>query len=235
MLKKVSSFFDENYHTPDWLKLKISRRNALKSAAGATIIAAAPLRVFADNASQVITATASDPWMTLNAVLDHLLPVSTTGPSAKDIQALNYLYNIVHQQPTNEDEKAFIFKGVGWLNGYSNSQLNKAFVTLTFEEKESILRSISQSQAGENWINTLLNYIFEAMLSPPSYGGNPNGVGWKWLEHQAGFPLPKKGERYYEIPSQTRINVADISSSTASNASLNKANVLGQGKTNHDV
>jgi hypothetical protein len=38
------------------------------------------------------------------------------------------------------------------------------------------------------------------MLSPPSYGGNPNGIGWQWLEHKAGFPLPEKGQRYFELP-----------------------------------
>ena len=43
------------------------------------------------------------------------------------------------------------------------------------------------------------------MLTPPSYGGNPNGIGWQWLEHQAGFPLPPAGKRYYELPGQQAI------------------------------
>jgi gluconate 2-dehydrogenase gamma chain len=38
------------------------------------------------------------------------------------------------------------------------------------------------------------------MLTPPAYGGNPDGVGWQWLEHQGGFPLPKVGQRYFELP-----------------------------------
>jgi len=68
-----------------------------------------------------------------------------------------------------------------------------------------ILRGISQSEAGENWLSTLLSYVFEAMLAPPIYGGNPNGIGEKWLNHQAGFPLPQVGTRYYELPGAYRL------------------------------
>jgi gluconate 2-dehydrogenase gamma chain len=45
------------------------------------------------------------------------------------------------------------------------------------------------------------------MLSPASYGGNPDGIGWQWLEHQAGFPLPEKGQRYFELPTRARIDL----------------------------
>jgi gluconate 2-dehydrogenase gamma chain len=42
------------------------------------------------------------------------------------------------------------------------------------------------------------------MLAPPAYGGNPDGIGWQWLEHQGGFPLPKVGQRYFELPPRGR-------------------------------
>jgi hypothetical protein len=160
----------------------------------------------------------TDPWLTLDAVMAHMLPESPTGPSAKEIQAIQYLYNVVFQQPTEEAEIEFIYKGVGWLNGFSKSQLQKNFVALTFDEKETILRAISKSTAGENWLSNLVGYIFEAMLSPPSYGGNPGGIGWQWLEHQAGFPLPPAGKRYYELPGQqaiTKNNKAALSNVTS--------------------
>ena len=204
----IRSFFDVNYQTPLWFKEKISRRALLKSAAGASAIAALPMKSWSlAPAAELEQALKTDPWLTLNAVLDHLLPASDSGPGARDIQALNYLYNVVTLQPTEQDEIDFIFKGVGWLNDFSQSQAGKAFVALELKEKESLLRAISKSRAGENWLNTLLNYIFEAMLSPPVYGGNPEGVGWKWLEHKPGFPLPDKGKRYYELPGQKGIAV----------------------------
>ena len=225
-LSQITSFFDESFSTPIWLQKKVSRRSALKSAAGATMIAATPLSAWSAMANEQLTKVLqTDPWLTLNAVLAHLLPESPTGPSAKEIQATQYLYNVVYQQPTDNAEIEFIYKGVGWLNGFSQSQLKKNFVMLTLQEKETILRAISKSRAGENWLSNLVGYIFEAMLSPPSYGGNPDGIGWQWLEHQAGFPLPPMGKRYYELPGQQAI-FSSNTKSTSKTAPVNKATTV---------
>jgi hypothetical protein len=214
----ISSFFDSSYKTPKWLSQslnnKLSRRSALKSAAGALAIASMPVMLNANtltkNANQLHQLLATDPWRTLNAVLNHLLPQSPTGPSAKEINATQYLYNVVFEQPTDQVEIDFIYRGVGWLNGYTQSQLQQNFVLLSDQNKEKMLRSISRSEAGDNWINNLINYLYEAMLSPPIYGGNPNGIGWQWLEHHGGYPLPKMGNRYYELPGQQKIDIVNI-------------------------
>ena len=207
----LKSFFDKGYKTPLWFKEKglskkalvqqISRRNLLKSAAGATGVMALPaFSLDSQTQTSLAKLNKTDPWLTLDATLAHLLPASPTGPSAADIHALAYLYQVMAVQPTSTEEKEFIVKGVGWLNSFAKSEYSKMFVQLSFDEKELLLRGISRSSAGENWLNTLLNYIFEAMLTPPAYGGNPEGIGWQWLEHQAGFPLPDKGQRYFELP-----------------------------------
>lgn len=206
----MDSFFSKDYQTPKWLERKLSRRNLLKSAAGAGAVAAMPLSL-AVTANDLATITKNDPWLTMDEVLEHLLPSSGSGPGAKEIRALAYVYGLVEEQPIEQEEKEFILKGVGWLNGYSQSQRQQNFVELAFDDKEKMLRAIANSQAGENWLNTLINYIYEAMLSPPEYGGNPNGIGWQWLEHQAGFPLPSKGKRYYELDTYHRISAKNVS------------------------
>ncbi len=179
----LTSFFDKNYQTPAFYKEKqLSRRNLLKSAAGIGAIAAIPS--FSLSAKQQVSLsqlTQTDPWLTLNETLNQLLPKSDTGPSAHDINALAYLHQVMTVQPTEQDEKEFIIKGVGWLNGYAKSEKDKHFTALTFAEKEQLLKGISKSRAGSNWLNTLLGYILQAMLAPPAYGGNPQGVGWQWL------------------------------------------------------
>lgn len=206
-LLSIKSFFDQNYQTPAFFKEKqLSRRVLLKSAAGIGAISAIPsFSLSAKQQESLAQLTKTDPWLTLDATLNQLLPESATGPSAADINATAYLYQIMTVQPTDPDEKDFILKGVGWLNGYANSEKNKNFATLTFDEKEQLLQGISQSKAGSNWLNTLLSYIFQAMLAPPSYGGNTKGVGWQWLEHKGGFPLPEKGQRYFELPPRANI------------------------------
>ena len=212
----LNSFFDTYYQAP-----KSSRRHFLKSAAGASTIVALPALSLTEKDKKSLAELAkTDPWLTLEATLLHLLPESQTGsssgPSAKDINALAYLHQVITVQPTAQDEKDFIIKGVGWLNGFAQSEHGKPFGQLSFNEKESTLRGISNSSAGENWLTTLLAYLFEAMLAPPAYGGNTNGLGWQWLDHQAGFPLPKVGQRYFELPPRGRakneIAIQDISS-----------------------
>ena len=214
----VTSFFDKSYQTPEFIKDKQrqakqqDRRHFLKSAAGmgalaslSTFSVSAKVQDSLNESLKILVKT--EPWLTLDATLNHLLPSSATGPSASEIRATAYLHQVMTVQPTEQDEKDFIVKGVGWLNGYANSQKAMDFAQLDFADKEQLLRGISQSRAGQNWLNTLLGYIFEAMLSPESYGGNPHGIGWQWLEHQAGFPLPKKGQRYFELPTRSRVDM----------------------------
>jgi gluconate 2-dehydrogenase gamma chain len=58
------------------------------------------------------------------------------------------------------------------------------------------LHQIVDSSAGENWLSLLLYYLFESLTLDPVYGGNPDGIGWHWLEHQPGFPRPTKETSY---------------------------------------
>ena len=202
----MSSFFDKTYQTPTWLDKKLSRRKLLKSAAGATAIVSATSMAIMPSSKdkdKYQAALRKLEWQTLNAVFDHVLPKSPSGPSAQDIQATFYLYQLVHEQPTAQDEIDFIYRGIGWLNSYTQNKHQANFIDLSLDKKEQMLREISRSQAGENWINMMIINLYEAMLSPPSYGGNPRGIGWKWLEHQAGFPLPKEGKRYFELPTRS--------------------------------
>ncbi|MFB1000290.1 MAG: gluconate 2-dehydrogenase subunit 3 family protein, partial [Colwellia sp.] len=123
-INKISSFFDKNYQTPSWLSHKLSRRKLLKSAAGATVITVLPVLAFSQKEKDKLSeAFTTDPWLTLNAVLEHLLPESNSGPSAKELHVAIYLYNVVYQQPTEINEIEFIYKGVGWLNGFTDNQL----------------------------------------------------------------------------------------------------------------
>ncbi|WP_246047109.1 gluconate 2-dehydrogenase subunit 3 family protein [Colwellia ponticola] len=229
---KCSSFFDKNYQTPEFINKQKkqnqqnqqNRRRFLKSAAGMGVLTTLPafgldVGVSVDRQTSLNellhSLVKTDPWLTLDATLNHLLPHSATGPSARDIQATYYLYQVMTVQPTDQYEKEFILKGVGWLNGYANSEKSANFAQLSIADKEQLLQGISRSSAGQNWLNTLLGYIFQAMLAPASYGGNPNGIGWQWLAHQPGFPLPEKGQRYFELPSRARISFLNQVHSTS--------------------
>lgn len=133
---------------------------------------------------------------TLTQLQNHLFPADATSPGAKDINALPYLLSALQQPAVQADEKEFIRKGVEWLDDLSKTTFNKKFIALNTDKREQIVKTTANSDAGENWLSTILLYIFEALLADPVYGGNPDGIGWKWLQHQPGFPRPPANKVY---------------------------------------
>lgn len=171
----------------------LSRRRFLVQAAGGSIALLFGL-------PQTAKAAAFDPWPTLAAVLEQLLPSEPDSPGASEIRALDYLRFVVGDAKVDGEERAFILEGNRWLDELARQQHGAPFPDLAPDQKEQLLRRIAQSAAGENWLSTLLTYLFEALLTAPAYGGNPDGIGWRWLEYVPGFPLPGPGTRYMELP-----------------------------------
>lgn len=137
-----------------------------------------------------------EPWRTLSVVHDHLFPTSSDAPGAKEINATAYLQGVLAEPDMDPDNREFIRNGVGWLNDIAHKRQQAAFIDLNEGQREDVLRQIEKTGAGERWISLLLLYIFEALLSDPVYGGNPGEVGWRWLEHQPGFPRPPANQKY---------------------------------------
>lgn len=136
----------------------------------------------------------------ISSVQMHLFPDDGNGPSAKDINALAYLeWAMTDPQNIDDGDPEFIQKGVGWLDGLSQDTKGEQFIKLEQNQQEQILKQIAQSRAGENWLSTLMYYITEALMLDPVYGGNTDGIGWQWLEHQAGFPRPVAGKTYRDF------------------------------------
>jgi len=140
-----------------------------------------------------------EPWQSLAVVQQHLFPQDGNGPGAQDIRATSYLKSVLDAADMDAEERDFMLNGVDWLNGVAQQLSGKAFKRLDATQAEQVLQRIASSEAGENWLATLLLYIFEALLSSPVYGGNPDGTGWRWLEHQPGFPLPPKDKAYFAL------------------------------------
>lgn len=178
------------------LQEKLSRRRFLGSMLKAGAIASVTPSVAVSSAK---FQTNKEPWTTILIVHDHLFPDDGNGPSARDINSIAYLQKVLSLDDADEEERKFIKQGVGWLNEIARESHGDVFFQLHHKQREKLLTEIASSEAGENWLSLLLFYIFEALLVDPVYGGNPGGVGWRWLEHQPGFPRPPVGKRYYEL------------------------------------
>ena len=162
--------------------------------------AAFPLSVLAKRRAVAVTGGAlSEPWRTLEAVMEQLLPAEPDSPGARDIGAVAYLRSMLQARDVPEDDRRFIFDGVGWLDDLAKNEHAADFIALNPGQREDILRTIAQSRAGERWLSTLLTWVLEALLSDPVYGGNPNSIGWKWLQHPAGYPTPPPEKMYFKL------------------------------------
>jgi len=162
--------------------------------------AAALAQLRSSNAKQPLANWQSEAtWQTLAQVQEILFPAGEDIPGAGDIGANIYLHNAIENPNADGEDKDFIFRGVGWLDGLTQERHEKTFLQLTPQQQEEIIHTIVKSRAGQNWVSSLLTYVLEALLTDPVYGGNHNGIGWKWLEHQPGYPAPPADKTWDQL------------------------------------
>lgn len=136
-------------------------------------------------------------WQTLDAVQRHLFPSEAQAPGAAEINAASYLYFVLSDQTTDPDARALIPAGLVAFERRVQNSFGKHFTELAQAERETALRAYEETPEGRAWITNILGYLFEALLTDPVYGGNPQGIGWQWLGHRPGFPRPPRERRYF--------------------------------------
>lgn len=184
----------------EWQQALISRRRFLLGMAGGSLACLFPWpRAMAKPNPAEADASVADPWALLAAVQERLLPSEPQAPGAREINALAYLRGVVKDEHLPAEDRQFILLGAGWLDALSREVGGPSFVALEGEAQDALLRRIETSDAGENWLSTLLLYLFEALLTDPVYGGNPDGIGWRWLGHTPGFPRPPADKTYWRL------------------------------------
>jgi gluconate 2-dehydrogenase gamma chain len=195
-------------------------RRSFLTASGSTILVSTLPYAFATEGSSIDTHEISTPvifqskrtinpglsrrqWKTIIAVQDHLFPSEPstnskpTSPGAKDVNAKAYFYAVLADADRDNEDRILVKNGLVELQDICWKKYQKLFIDLSHTQKEICLKLFEKTPNGRPWIMTVLGYIFEALLVDPIYGGNPNGIGWKWLEHQPGFPRPTLDKRYF--------------------------------------
>ncbi len=144
-----------------------------------------------------------DDWRTISIVQNHLFPSDTDAPGAVEINALDYLHRYLTNPATDKAEIQFLLSGTHALQHHIHQALpetkEKQFSDLSIAQREALLREFEQQADGKRWLTNILNYLLEALLTDPVYGGNPDGIGWKWLQHRAGEPRPPYNKRYWLV------------------------------------
>ncbi|WP_434638317.1 gluconate 2-dehydrogenase subunit 3 family protein [Sulfurimonas sp. NW7] len=108
------------------------------------------------------------------------------------IQTAPYMQKIFHHSRISDADKTFLKNGVKWLNEEAIQSYRQEYTKLSPMQRQSILENITQTEWGESFVYDVMNYMFEAMLGDPVYGGNNKEAGWQWLNFKGGQPRPQK-------------------------------------------
>ncbi len=136
-------------------------------------------------------------WQVIAAVQAHLFPSERNVPGAVEVNAAPYLQWVLSDPSLEKSTRDFMREGVASVMGLSKTAYGQPFPVLSVEQKESLLRKFEAQSGGQDWLREVLSYILEATLTDPVYGGNPDGIGWKWLAHKPGYKRPPADKRYF--------------------------------------
>ncbi len=138
--------------------------------------------------------------LTVSAVQEHMFLKGPDSPGATDVNAAAYLEWAITVRGSDPDRRNMIVNGIGRLQDASRERFDVVFDRLIFDQREQLLRYLAdETRWGRAWLSLVLTYILEALLSDPAYGGNPDQIGWRWLQHQPGFPRPPADKLYGKL------------------------------------
>jgi gluconate 2-dehydrogenase gamma chain len=126
-------------------------------------------------------------WLTIEEVQNILLPKTSNMPSAREFGSVPYLKQNIDHYSFDKDDLELILNGAQVFK-----ETFPEFYKSTKKEKLEIVKQANKSDYGSSWLNILVYYGIEAMLSDPIYGGNKYQSGWMALNHKPGMPRPKR-------------------------------------------
>ncbi len=186
--------------------LLFSRRNFIGGLLAGTVLASGNLKAVNISSGDILT---DDQFQLIRSVQQILLPSDGNGPGAKDIIADTYLLWVLSDIRMDPEEKEYIINGMGWVDETAEEEFSMGYNKLSQEKKEELIEIISREKWGRSWLGVILSFIFEALLSDPQYGGNPDNIGWNWLGYNGGSPRPTIPNLYPEILVTIRSNYPD--------------------------
>lgn len=180
----------------------MKRRTFLRWSLGGSLLGApgmVPAKAWVPNLAAVDpAATGLQPahWHLIAAVQDHLFPSEPDAPGVREANATAWLQWVLSDPALPEARRRFFREGAERLSRLCREMEGRPFQVLDEPKREAVLRRF-EADGGRSWLSELLYYILEALLTDPVYGGNPGGVGWRWLDHHPGFRRPTPERRYF--------------------------------------
>lgn len=174
-----------------------SRRRFLVQAGAGVGVMGLPLRAHPASGGRNVHLPDARLERTLAAVLQHLFPDEPDAPGAGDVNAVTWIRYVLQDTLIPESERQFLADGLVLFTKRLAEAHDRPFWALDTPRREAVLRDFENTHIGRAWLRQLLVYTLEACLTDPIHGGNPQGIGWRWLEHRPGFPRPPAHKRRY--------------------------------------
>jgi len=141
----------------------------------------------------------------LKSVLLILFPNDGNGPSADDLHTYEYIMWVLKDPGANQENNKYVLDGIDWTNEAAEKLFGEKYIALKKTEQAKLISKFLDVDYGHDWCSILITLILESLLLDPIYGGNPDGVGWKWLNHSQGFPQPTEELRYDNLLQTVRL------------------------------
>lgn len=138
-------------------------------------------------------------FLDMRFLLGVLFPKEGFGPSAMDVNADTYILWVLNDLNIDSRENKYM---VDKLNKFSSKIFSiegERFSNLSYSKQKDLVNDLVKFKWADVFFSRLLTLLFEALLLHPLYNVNSNEVGWKWLMHQPGFPLPKEELSYLQL------------------------------------
>jgi len=131
--------------------------------------------------------------LTISAVQEHMFPPTSKLPSAKNMNAIAFLFETVEHKSFDKDIRAFVIEGAQEFM----TREKGTFISMSDERKEKALRAYEETNYGSSWISRIMTLTMEGMFCDPIYGSNVKEAGWKALNAYGGQPRPNT--RYLDV------------------------------------
>lgn len=174
----------------------LSRVDFMKRAGLLGAAAAVPAGLIAEPADaaaelEPLKALTNAQAVTLEAVLERLLPSDATGPGAKEAKVLRYVdWALAGERSMFRDAYTAALTAI---DAYSQGKFGAAFAALTTDQQDAVLTDMDTNKAtgfspsAKSVFEMIRGHAVEGMFGDPMHGGNHQFVGWKLVR----FPGPR--------------------------------------------
>lgn len=129
---------------------------------------------------------------TLASVQMLILPSESDSPGAEEIGAIDYLDHALSDPLTDQGDIDSILSLSERLEDAAGKRHKKGFCALAISDQTKIIQELHSDEQGKELLGVLIIFTLEALLCDPVYGGNRDGLAWRWLGLNPPLPRPPR-------------------------------------------